>query len=263
MNNPRLFPQGKIPILLLVIIGIISGCAGKANRKALFQRQGHAALSQVPVVDVREKKIRFFAYLRPVIVAENNRIMKQRQRLLRLKSNHDAGQQMAGEKIAWLRQLADEYNVEDNITDNRFWLKLVIRVDLVPVELALAQAANESSWGESRFAREGNNYFGQWCYVRGCGIVPKRRKADASHEVAVFESARESVRSYFHNLNTGRAYRRLRLIRFRARQQGRNIRATELANGLVKYSSRGKDYVRDIQQMIRVNRPLMLALAKA
>ncbi len=259
MINPRCFSQGTLPILLLVIIGIISGCAGQVNRKAMTRQQDHAARSQVPALDVHEKKIRFFTYLRPLIVEENSRIMKQRHRLLRLKARHDAGQRMAGEEIAWLHQLALEYDVEDAITDDQFWLKLAVRVDLVPVELVLAQAANESSWGESRFAREGNNYFGQWCYVRGCGIVPKRRKAGASHEVAVFGSARESVRSYFHNLNTGRAYHRLRLIRFRARQQGRDIQAIELANGLVKYSSRGKEYVRDIQQMIRVNRDLMLA----
>ncbi|MFM9673737.1 glucosaminidase domain-containing protein, partial [Streptomyces galilaeus] len=76
------------------------------------------------------------------------------------------------------------------------------RVDIIPKELALMQAANESAWGTSRFARIGLNFFGQWCYSQGCGMIPNRRNSGAAHEVAAFKSVRDAVSSYFKNINT-------------------------------------------------------------
>ena len=124
----------------------------------------------------------------------------------------------------------------------------------MPEWLALMQAANESAWGTSRFAREGNNFFGQWCFRKGCGIVPSRRAKGATHEVAAFKSPAESVRAYMHNLNTGKAYRYLRKIRTGLRRQGKPLTAEVLAAGLDHYSERGHAYVEDLRRMIRVNR---------
>ena len=119
--------------------------------------------------------------------------------------------------------------------------------------IALAQAAKESAWGISRFDRLGNNYFGQWCFVAGCGLVPEARNTGASHEVAAFKSVRESVRRYMNNINTHPAYADLRNRRASLRSEGNDISGLALAPALIRYSERGQEYVSELQAMIRGN----------
>jgi len=137
------------------------------------------------------------------------------------------------------------------------WQSLLARVDIIPLEMALVQAANESAWGQSRFAQQGNNYFGQWCYKKGCGMVPKQRVAGATHEIRRFANVRQSVRAYVQNINTSPAYAEFRTIRHSLRVQSRPLDAYVLAVGLKSYSERGMAYVRTIQSMIRSNRTLI------
>ena len=118
---------------------------------------------------------------------------------------------------------------------------------------ALLQAAIESAWGTSRFAREGNNLFGQWCFSPGCGIVPDERPIGEGYEVASFETVLESVASYMRNLNTGWAYRELREIREQMRLDGRQPDPAEFADGLLSYSERGPVYIEVIRSMLRHN----------
>ena len=108
-------------------------------------------------------------------------------------------------------------------------------------------------WGNSRFARQANNYFGQWCFTKDCGLVPLRRSAGARHEVQYFASVDLSVRAYIHNLNTSASYKLLRNLRHSLRRQHKPLDAEFLAMGLKDYSERGMDYVRIIQGMIRSN----------
>jgi len=131
--------------------------------------------------------------------------------------------------------------------------ELLKRVDNIPAPLALAQAANESAWGTSRFALEGNNIFGQWCFDEGCGIVPSRRRANASHEVRAFESLDAAVAAYFLNLNTHDRYQGFRDMRFQMRNQRGDLDPLVLVFGLVGYSERGDKYVDEIQTMIQQN----------
>lgn len=116
------------------------------------------------------------------------------------------------------------------------------------------QAANESAWGTSRFARIGLNFFGQWCYTKGCGMVPKRRNTGAAHEVAAFKSVRAAINSYFKNINTHPAYKDLRAIRENLRLEQKPILATELTHGLMSYSERGEAYIEELNTMISQNR---------
>lgn len=153
---------------------------------------------------------------------------------------------------------ARDYGVEmSDVADTKAWNALLERVDEVPLRLVLAQSANESSWGNSRFAREGYNFFGQWCFTKGCGIVPSRRTPGLTHEVAKFASVNESVAAYLKNINTGRVYAGLRRIPADKRRAGEQPTAHDLAGGLVKYSERGDAYVKEIRAMIRVNYKLM------
>lgn len=138
--------------------------------------------------------------------------------------------------------------------NTKHWNELLKRINTVPSSLALAQSANESAWGTSRFAQEGNNYFGQWCFQPGCGLVPKSRTAGKTHEVEKFSSAADSVKAYIDNLNRNSAYEKLRSLRAQRAEKNGSFSGTELAPGLLKYSERGKEYVLEIQSMIRINK---------
>jgi len=118
----------------------------------------------------------------------------------------------------------------------------------------LAQGALESAWGSSRFARQANNLFGQWCFVPGCGIVPLQRSEGATHEVKAFASVGEAVEAYFYNINANGAYTTLRDIRQEDRAHQRPLTGARMAGGLELYSGRGMSYVHELRNMIRSNK---------
>jgi Bax protein len=122
------------------------------------------------------------------------------------------------------------------------------------VELALAQAANESAWGKSRFAREAQNLFGVWTYDESKGIVPKKRAKGARHLVRKYESMEESIAHYITLLNSHPAYEPLRVIRLEQRTQGNYPDGYAMARGLIKYSAKGEQYVAIIRSMINKNK---------
>lgn len=149
--------------------------------------------------------------------------------------------------------LLGAYRVEGDLNDPRAREILLRRVDEVPVGLVLAQAANESGWGTSRFANQANNLFGIWTWDEGSGVTPERRRKGQRHLVRAYPDLRASVRSYLHNLNAGHAYVELRRLRAEQRARGEPLDPLALAAGLGAYSERGEDYVAEIRGMIRVN----------
>lgn len=206
--------------------------------------------------DVKAKKRAFFEFLLPLVKQENQRIQVLRTHLQQLADHAD---RLTERELQWLLELAQYYRVVagDTGTANLdpSWVidKLLLRVDQVPPSLALAQAANESAWGTSRFAREGNNLYGQWCFRRGCGLVPNDRSEGARHEVAKFSSPLHSVQRYIHNLNTHLAYKDFRLMRAEQRQSRQHLSGRQIASTLTRYSTRGADYVDELRAMIRIN----------
>ncbi len=195
------------------------------------------------ITDITKKKSEFFDYLYPIISNENKKILAERNTLMQVKK-------ITPDVIT----LCKKYRKScDNLQLSDIE-RLLYQVDIIPPSLALAQAANESGWGTSRFAVEGNNYFGQWCFVEGCGIVPARRVAGGKQEVRRFNSTQLSVSSYMRNLNTGKAYTTFREIRSRLRLHGEPMSAEKLANGLSSYSQRGQHYVDEIKNIIRHNK---------
>lgn len=223
----------------------------------------HPASGPLPDFDidgpVEARKQAFFEFLAPLIREENARVAAQRERLLALEARMEAGQEPGWWARRWLRARAIEYELEadpERAFDETV-AALKLRIDTVPPALAMVQAAAESAWGRSRFARQANNLFGQWCYEPGCGLVPRRRSQGARHEVAAFESPRQSVRRYLHNLNSHPAYAPLRRIRAGLREAGEPPRALALADGLIRYSERRQAYVDEIKAVIRSNRPLI------
>jgi Bax protein len=199
---------------------------------------------------VAERKAAFVDYLLPRVEAVNAEIRADRERLQEIRAqlgdNGDAG--YFDER--WLRELAEDYELDPPDEPGvDFADRLLRRVDVIPPSLVLAQAAEESGWGSSRFARHGNNLFGMRRYD-GSGLVPKRRRRGASYTVAIYDSVRESVEAYVHNLNTKGSYRRLRSIRRGLRRRHQPLSGYALASGLEDYSQRGSDYVASIQAII-------------
>lgn len=199
--------------------------------------------------DTTEKKAAFFSFLYPRIVLANSRILIERGYLDSLTSKDE----LSKSELTWLKNQAERLRVDEEPASETMFRRLRNRLDVIPPSLVLAQAANESAWGTSRFARRGNNLFGQWCFSQGCGLVPLGRVEGASHEVASFSSPYRSVRSYIQNLNRHPTYQLLRDIRLKARNRNDIASGLSLSAGLLGYSERGEDYVEEIRSMIRHN----------
>ncbi len=150
--------------------------------------------------------------------------------------------------------LAITYSVDTEAENDQDLVnELLLRVDVIPASLVLAQAANESAWGTSRFALEANNIFGQWCFEEGCGIIPNRRVAGATHEVKSFDTIEAAIEGYFLNINSHHLYAGFRQERARLRRLGRRLDSIVLAQRLDRYSERGKSYVDEVQTLIQQN----------
>ncbi|MBY5991619.1 glucosaminidase domain-containing protein [Ferrimonas balearica] len=203
--------------------------------------------------DVQEKKSAFFNFLRPLIEAENAKIAEQRQFVLAARTRVANGAGLSEAEAAHLSSLADEYGYEIRALTPEALDDLLERVDEIPAAMVMIQAANETGWGSSRFAREGLNYFGQWCFRKGCGLVPNQRQGGMNHEVARFDSVQASVASYLKNLNTNPAYRELRGLRHQLRVEGLPVHAEDLIPGLIRYSERKDAYVAELMQMLSQN----------
>ncbi len=206
------------------------------------------------IEQVAEKKQEFFDYLTPIIRAENDRIRAQRTRLLEIAEAHRQGDPPGWQDRRFLEELAEYARLDaEALSMEELFAGLAKRIDVIPRSLVLVQAAKESGWGSSRFARRANNLFGQWCYDPGCGMVPQNRPAGRSHEVRSFDTVREAVTSYVRNLNTHPSYADLREVRADLRRTATPLSGVRLAEGLQRYSERGEVYVREVQSMIRQN----------
>lgn len=202
--------------------------------------------------EVKQKKAAFFGYLLPMVQKVNASITEERSRILAIQQKQTEDLPLTEDVLI---MLCDRYEAKcDKGSTQKSIANLLLHVDAIPPSLALAQAANESAWGTSRFARKANNYYGQWCFTKGCGLVPNQRNAGSHHEVRKFDSALGSVKSYIHNLNTHRAYKNLRAIRAQQREVNQTVTGDALAVGLMSYSERGKHYVDEIRAMIRHNK---------
>lgn len=202
-------------------------------------------------LDKSEKKTVFFRALLPIVLAENQRVLTQRGFLLQqfglgaVDPNSDVGQNIT--------ELAAGYRVHGDLNNPAVREVLLRRVDAVPVALVLAQAAQESGWGTSRFALEANNLFGIWTWDESQGSVPINRPSNASHFVRIYPNVQASVRAYLHNINVGAAYAGFRMLRAAMRSRGEALNPFELAGTLDRYSAGGEAYVMNIRNMLRSN----------
>lgn len=205
------------------------------------------------IYDIPTKKRRFFAFIRPAIEKKNTQLAQDRAALEYWHEQVSLGLGLTVEEQVALQQFTKTYRINKESSTLQQLNDLLMRVDVIPTSLVLVQAANESAWGTSRFARVGLNFFGIWCYRTGCGMVPGGRNIGAKHEVAAFQSVDAAVSGYFNNINKHNAYHVFRTIRAELRAQDQPLDAEILATGLLPYSQRGAHYVLDLMDMLRHN----------
>ena len=178
------------------------------------------------------------------MIKENNNIRLDRKKFFRILNKS----KNTRDENAWLNSKFKQYGVA-----KKDLLTLKIRMDEVPVSMAIAQAAKETGWGTSRFAQEGNALFGQWTWS-GEGIKPTDADNNTTHKVMKFKVLQASVRAYQRNLNTHSSYKSFRGARAELRDEGKELDSMILSEHLDKYAETGKEYVRVLQQIIKQNK---------
>ena len=193
--------------------------------------------------DTKKKRELFIKIVLPLILSENSKITEDRKKLFKILGKNF---NTVGERV-WLKRRFKEYKIDD-----RDLSKLKMRMDIIPASIALAQAANESGWGTSRFALEGNALFGQWTWSKK-GISPKNKDPDQSHKILQFQVLKASVKAYKNNLNTHNAYKEFREVRAQLRQENKQIIGLDLIKYLKAYAAIGEKYVLIIEDIIEKN----------
>ena len=195
------------------------------------------------IESTKKKKKLFIQIVLPLIIEENTKIKLDRKKLFVIlnKSNNSEREKK------WLSDKFIQYGVK-----NKDLTTIKIRMDVIPVSLAIAQAAKETGWGTSRFAQEGNALFGQWTWS-GDGIKPAAVEKNAKHKVMRFKVLKASVRAYQRNLNTHPSYKNFRLKRAGQRDNNESLDSLELVNYLDKYAETGVEYTKVIKQIIKQN----------
>jgi len=213
---------------------------------------------------VQQKKQLFYRLMLPLVMHANAMVLEFRAGLQQAQQELETDGAVSPESVALLQRLAivlpeEQAQYSEALANNTPELAgmiedLLYQVDVVPAGLALGQAAYESGYGTSRFAVEGNSLFGQWTY-KGDGIVPgKQRKSLGNHQIKAFDWPFDSVRGYFINLMSHPAYEDFRRLRAQRRAAGEPMDSLALADGLLKYSERGQEYVDSLKGMIRANK---------
>jgi len=196
------------------------------------------------IENTKKRKDFFIQIILPLILKENNNIRLDRKKLFSILNKN---KNTKAEK-KWLVLKFKQYGVV-----NKDLSTLKVRMDEIPVSMAIAQAAKETGWGTSRFAQEGNALFGQWTWS-GEGIKPASADDNSTHKVMKFKILQASVKAYQRNLNTHSSYKRFRSARAEFRDEGKNLDSIVLAEYLDKYAETGKEYVKILQQIIRQNK---------
>ena len=200
--------------------------------------------NEIRMIENTKKRKEFFIQIvLPLILQENNNIKLDRKRLFSIinKSNN------SNLEKKWLQKKYKQYGVTSKDLST-----LKIRMDEIPVSLAIAQAAKETGWGTSRFAQEGNALFGQWTWS-GEGLKPKDADKNQGHKVMKFNVLQASVRAYQRNLNTHSSYKNLRRARAELRDKGKSIDSLILVKYLNEYAETGEKYVEVLTQIIKQN----------
>lgn len=200
------------------------------------------------ITDTDLRKVVFLRTILPLILKVNEDILADRDRVIAIAERQSKGGSLHSSDRDWLQATSLAYGLTEPDTT-----LLLRRMDIIPPSLALAQSAEETGWGTSRFARQGNALFGQWTWDHSQGIRPKAAGPSATHAIRRFPSLLAAVRAYARNLNTHRAYAAFRLKREALRQAHDPLSGAVLASTLTRYSQRGGAYVRSLHAIMSAN----------
>ena len=195
------------------------------------------------IENTKERKELFIQIILPLVIKENNNIKLDRIKLFGVLNKS----KNTNNEKNWLEKKFKQYGVI-----NKDLSTLKIRLDEIPISMAIAQAAKETGWGTSRFAQEGNALFGQWTWT-GEGIKPAGADDDSTHKVMKFKVLQASVKAYHRNLNTHSSYKEFRSARAQLRDEGKELDSSILTKYLDRYAETGKEYVKILQQIIKQN----------
>ena len=200
------------------------------------------------IESVQLKKDLFIKTILPIVFLENEKVLEERNKILQWWTETEGGEIDKDFWPEWLKSIVEKYSFEGENIGN-----LLMSVDIVPISLALSQAAIESGWGTSRYARDGNAIFGQYTYDEEVGLLPKERSDGKKYLIRKFSNISESTASYIKNLNTHSAYIKFREVRKKLRMNGERMDGDLLAEELINYSERKNLYIQDIKDMIKAN----------
>lgn len=200
------------------------------------------------IESVKLKKDLFIKTILPIVFLENEKVLEERNKILQWWTETEGGEIDKDFWPEWLKSIVEKYSFDGENIGN-----LLMSVDIVPISLALSQAAIESGWGTSRYARDGNAIFGQYTYDEEVGLLPKERSDGKKYLIRKFSNISESTASYIKNLNTHSAYIKFREVRKKLRMNGERMDGGLLAEELINYSERKNLYIQDIKDMIKAN----------
>ncbi|WP_440617537.1 glucosaminidase domain-containing protein [Cysteiniphilum sp. 6C5] len=231
MKKTTLFRLSISGLLALSLTCLVTSCSKNTENKITAKPDFQA------ITNVNDRKQAFIDYMLPFIHQVQKDILNQRQSLESMVAILSQNKKLSKRQQNHLSKLCEQYKVNfDENSLNQTLKDLLIKVNTIPTSMVLAQAALETGWGTSRFAVDGNNYFGQHCFTKGCGIVPKQRRTGAINEVQVFPSPKDSVQSYFNLLNTGTNFQAFRVLRSQLTKEDKPITGKDLIKTLVHYS---------------------------
>ncbi|MEP3247990.1 MAG: glucosaminidase domain-containing protein [Sneathiella sp.] len=256
---PQIRPAGLPPVAQPYQVDVVSltekwsGMSFSLNEIRLNKEVPRYFVDQIPVdiLDIQKVSTRkqvFLSVALPLILKINEDIQEERDRLIKIVALQSFRTELSDDNQRWLDALAEKYEGRSDDLDD-----LLMRVDTIPTSLALAQSIEESGWGTSRFAREGNALFGQRVWSAGDGLVPHERAEGQSYEVKVFDQLLSSIQDYAMNLNSFHAYEEFRAERARLKDIYGTASGYALSRALQSYSERGDAYIETLQMLIRVN----------
>ena len=200
-----------------------------------------------------QKKIEFIETILPIIVYQNQKTLIKKNKLIEIKELIEINKTLSDKDISFVKRVAKKYSVNTNSKHKIDIIdELLISVNIIPNSIVLAQAANESGWGSSRFAKEHNALFGQYTYDINSGTIPEQREVGKKHLIKVFLSIDKSVESYFLNINTHHAYKEFRDIRNILNINNLNQSVKSLTKALGNYAE-DKLYVKTLNSIIDNN----------
>jgi uncharacterized FlgJ-related protein len=237
--TPVQSPVVNAPASTTASVPVITTTRNTPRTSSGVHAQFPASLHHVASMQPNERVAAFVNTMAPLVQQENQRILNNRARARSIIAHRNPSAQ----DQAWLSQQMDHYGATTH-------QELMRRMDVIPVSLALAQSAIETGWGQDHIARAGNAFFGQ----RATRPDHDHILGPVGERYRLYDSPHLSVRSYMHNINTHRSYDQLRTLRAQMRAQNKTPQGIQLASGLMSYSTRGVDYVRQVQQLIRARR---------